>query len=90
MTDRPNGGLYVGVTSTIARRAWEHRTGGVHGFTSCYKLTRLVLAERHEDIRVAIAREKAMKSRPRAWKVNVILAPNPNWADLYDLLAAGT
>ena len=86
MTSRPNGILYVGVTSDIARRAWEHREGIVDGFTKQYGLKRLVYAERHEDIRIAIQREHNIKHWPRAWKVRLIVADNPDWDDLYDRL----
>ncbi|WP_241004166.1 GIY-YIG nuclease family protein [Magnetospirillum aberrantis] len=87
MTNRPNGTLYVGVTSDLARRAWEHREGVADGFTKRYGLKRLVYAERYEDIRTAIQREKNLKHWPRAWKVKLILADNPNWDDLYERLA---
>ena len=87
MTNRPNGTLYVGVTSGLARRAWEHREGLINGFTKRYGLKRLVFAERHEDIRTAIQREKNLKHWPRAWKVRLMLGENPNWDDLYDRLA---
>jgi putative endonuclease len=87
MTNRPNGTLYVGVTSDLARRAHEHRSGAVDGFTRQYGLTRLVYAEPHDDIREAIRREKAIKSWRRAWKVRLILGANPGWSDLYDTLA---
>src|SRR5229473_4011542 len=86
MTNRPNGALYVGVTSDLARRAWEHREGVCDGFTKRHGLKRLVFAEHHEDIRAAIQREKNMKHWPRAWKVRLIHAENPDWADLYDRL----
>jgi putative endonuclease len=86
MTNRPNGTLYVGVTSDLARRAHEHREGVADGFTKRYRLKRLVFAERHEDIRTAIQREHNMKHWPRAWKIRLILAANPNWDDLYDRL----
>ena len=86
MTNRPNGILYVGVTNDIARRAWEHREGVVDGFTKRYGLKRLVWFEPHESIVAAIQREKTMKHWPRAWKVRVILAANPEWNDLYDTL----
>ena len=76
MTNRPNGTLCLGVTSDIARRAWEHREGLVEGFTKRYRLTRLVCAERHDDIATAIQRERTMKHWPRAWKVNLIIAQN--------------
>ena len=87
MTNRPNGTLYVGVTSDLPRRAFEHREGAVEGFTKRYGLKRLVYAEPHEDIRTAIQKEKTMKHWPRAWKVRLILAANLNWDDLYDTLA---
>lgn len=89
MTNRVNGTLYVGVTANLPRRAWEHREGVVEGFTSRYGLTRLVYVEPHADIRDAIARERAMKHWPRARKVRLIVAGNPAWEDLYDLLAGG-
>jgi putative endonuclease len=84
MANRPNGTLYLGVTSDLARRAWEHRMGISEGFTKRYGLKRLVYAERHEDIRSAIRREKTLKHWPRAWKVRLIHAANPSWSDLYD------
>jgi putative endonuclease len=87
MTNKPNGTLYVGVTADLRRRAWEHREGSVAGFTKRYGLKQLVYAERHEDIRDAIHREKRIRHWPRLWKVNLIRAHNPDWADLYDTLA---
>ena len=87
VTNRPNGTPYIGVTSDLARRAWEHREGVAEGFTKRYGLKRLVSAERHEDIRIAIQRERNLKHWPRAWKVRLILADNPDWNDLYDQLA---
>jgi putative endonuclease len=86
ITNKPNGTLYSGVTNNIARRAWEHREGVADGFTKRYELKRLVYAERHEDIGVAIQREKNIKHWPRAWKVKLILEQNPKWNDLYDQL----
>ena len=86
MTNQPNGTLYVGVTSNIARRAWEHREGLISGFTKRYGLKQLVYVERHDDIRTAIQREKSMKHWPRAWKANLILKTNPKWEDLADTL----
>jgi len=87
MTNRPNGTLYVGVTSDLVRRAWEHREGLVDGFTKRYGLKKLVYAEFHEDISAALQREKNMKHWPRAWKVRLIHAENPEWDDLYDQYA---
>jgi len=87
MTNQPNGTLYVGVTSDLARRTWEHREGVADGFTKRYGLKRLVYYERYGDIRIAIQREKNLKHWPRAWKVRLIQANNPNWEDLYEGLA---
>jgi len=87
MTNRLNGTLYVGVTSDLARRVWEHRESVADGFTKRYGLRRLVHSERYEDIRTALQREKTLKHWPRAWKVALILADNPNWDDLYERLA---
>jgi putative endonuclease len=86
VTNRPNGMLYVGVITNLTRRAWEHREGVVEGFTKAYGLKRLVYFEEHEAILGAIQREKALKHWLRAWKVRLIVAGNPGWADLYDLL----
>nr|WP_298683676.1 GIY-YIG nuclease family protein [uncultured Dongia sp.] len=86
VTNKPNGILYVGVTSDIARRAWEHRSGAIDGFSKRYGLKQLVFAERHEDIRFAIQREKTIKHWSRAWKVRLVVATNPDWSDLYDSL----
>ncbi len=87
MTNRPNGTLYVGVTNDLARRVWEHREGLADGFTKKYGLKRLVYAEPHADIRLALQREKNLKHWSRAWKVHLILDANPNWDDLFDGLA---
>jgi len=86
MTNRRNGVLYVGVTSNLAKRAWEHREGVVEGFTKRYRLKHLVYAEQHADIRAAIQREKNLKHWPRSWKTELIESQNPEWADLYDTL----
>ena len=86
VTNRPNGTLYVGVTTNLPRRAWEHREGVVEGFTKRYGLKRLVYVEPHETVMDAIRRERTVKKWVRAWKVQMILDSNPGWADLYDLL----
>jgi putative endonuclease len=87
MTNRRNGVLYVGVTSNLSRRAWEHREGVIKGFTKRYGLKLLVYYEYYPDIRDAIQREKNMKHWPRAWKARLINGFNPEWADLYEHLA---
>jgi len=86
MTNRPNGTLYVGVTSNLIQRAYQHREGLVAGFTKTYGLKRLVYFEQYDDIRNAIQREKNMKHWPRVWKVRLILKENPTWRDLFEEL----
>ena len=86
VTNRPNGILYTGVMSDIARRAYEHREGLVAGFTRRYGLKRLVWLEQHDVISAAIQREKNIKHWSRAWKAQMIVDANPGWADLYDTL----
>lgn len=87
MPNRPNGTLYIGVTNDLLRRAWEHRPGLGSVFTRRYGLRRLVYFERHENIASAIQPETSLKRWPRAWKVRLLAAGNPDWKDLYpDLL----
>ena len=76
MINRPNGTLSIGVTTDLARRAGEHREGRVEEFTKRYELKKLVYAERHDDIRNAIQREKTLKHWPCAWRVRRIVADN--------------
>jgi len=78
MTNRPNGTLYVGATTNLVRRVWEHREGVADGFTKRCGLKRLVYAERHEHILVAKQREMNIKHWPPAWKVRLILKENLN------------
>lgn len=86
LANRKHGTLYVGVTSDIARRSFQHRDGITDGFTKRYRVYRLVWIERHDTIADAIAREKALKKRPSAWKVELIERDNPDWHDLYKTL----
>ncbi len=86
MANKPNGILYVGATSSLRHRAWQHRTGALPGFTKKYGLRRLVFAEEHQTIQGAIRRERVIKGWPRAWKIRLIVENNPDWADLYDQL----
>ena len=84
LTNRPNGILYVGVTSNLAKRVYEHRTETVDGFTKQHGFKRLVYFEVFDDIQTAIQREHNIKHWSRTWKVRLILAANPDWNDLYD------
>ena len=84
LASKQNGTLYVGVTSDLVRRVWEHRSGLVEGFTNRYGVHRLVWYEVHPSMAAAIAREKAIKAWKRVWKIDVIEASNPEWSDLYD------
>jgi len=84
MSNGAHGTLYIGVTANLPLRITQHRTGRGSAFCSEHGLNRLVYAERHEDIRDAIAREKAMKRWKRQWKLRLIRAQNPYWRDLYD------
>jgi len=84
LASRRNGTLYVGVTGDIARRAWEHRSGAIPGFTRRYDVHVLVFVEFHETMADAMMREKRIKKWRRAWKLELIERENPQWKDLYD------
>jgi len=87
LTSKRNGTLYVGVTSDIARRAWEHRSNAVSGFVRDYGVHRLVFVEFYDTMADAILREKRIKKWRRAWKLELIERHNPQWRDLWDELA---
>jgi len=82
MASKKNGTLYIGVTSNLARRAYEHREGLLPGFTKRYGVKTLVHAEVFDDVGYAIQREKNLKKWPRAWKIALIEASNPDWVDI--------
>jgi putative endonuclease len=84
LTNKPNGTLYVGVTNSIKRRVWEHKTGAVAGFSKQYGLKRLVYFEEHRDIIGAMSREKEIKGWLRTKKTALIKQDNPLWQDLAD------
>jgi putative endonuclease len=83
LASQRNGTLYVGVTSDLVTRVWQHKQNKVEGFTEKYDIHLLVHYELHDDMRAAIAREKAIKKWNRAWKLKLIEKNNPNWQDLY-------
>ena len=84
LASQRNGTLYVGVTSDLARRAWEHRSEVAESFTRRYGVHRLVFAEFHDTMDGAILREKQLKKWRRAWKLDLIERANPQWRDLYE------
>jgi predicted GIY-YIG superfamily endonuclease len=86
VANRRNGTLYTGVTSSLAKRAFEHRNGLVDGFSKKYKGNILVWYELHQTMIAAIAREKQIKAGNRAKKLSLIEGLNPDWIDLYDTL----
>ena len=83
LASKRNGTLYVGVTSELLKRVWEHKNDVVEGFTRRYGVHALVWLELHESMESAIAREKAIKEWQRAWKLELIEKANPEWRDLY-------
>jgi putative endonuclease len=84
LANRRNGTLYVGVTSDLIARIWQHKCDIVAGFTRRYRTHLLVWFEAHPVMESAIAREKAIKEWKRAWKVAMIEKANPYWRDLYE------
>ena len=84
LANRAKGTLYIGVTSHLVQRIWQHRTNQVEGFTRRYAIHRLVYFELCEDMLSAIAREKQLKNWKRAWKIQLIEHSNPKWLDLWD------
>ena len=87
LASRRNGTLYIGVTSDVVQRVWQHRNDLADGFTKKYGVHRLVWYEVHETMESAIGREKALKKWNRAWKVRLIEEGNPDWVDLYEEVA---
>ena len=83
LADKPRAVIYIGVTSDLMGRVFEHKQKLMPGFTSQYGCTSLVWYERHEGIESAIRREKSLKRYRREWKINVIEGFNPTWDDLF-------
>ena len=86
LASRRNGTLYVGVTSDITQRVWQHKNGVFDGFTKRYKVYKLVWYELHDTMENAILRERALKEWRRKWKLELIERDNPGWEDLYKTL----
>jgi putative endonuclease len=83
LASQKNGTLYIGVTSDLAKRVWDHKNDSVDGFTKKYGVHRLVYYELHDDMLSAITREKQLKKWNRAWKVELIANKNAEWKDLW-------
>jgi putative endonuclease len=84
LASRKNGTLYIGVTSELAKRVWQHKNKQVDGFTKKYNVDKLVYYEIHENAESAIQREKQIKKWNRRWKLRIIEKANPAWRDLYE------
>jgi putative endonuclease len=82
LASQRNGTLYVGVTSNLRKRVWQHRQRLVPGFTATHRIGRLVWYELHAEMHTAIKREKALKKWRRAWKCELVERSNPYWRDL--------
>jgi putative endonuclease len=83
LASQRNGTLYIGVTSDLVKRIWEHKNEQVEGFTKRYGVHLLVYFELHTDMLAAITREKQIKKWNRAWKIKLIEMVNPEWRDLW-------
>ena len=86
LASKRNGTLYVGVTSDLVKRVWEHKNNMVEGFTKQYNVHELVWYELHESMESAIVRERRLKDWKRAWKLKLIESKNPEWLDLFDTI----
>ena len=86
LASKRNGTLYVGVTSDLVKRIWEHRNNVIEEFTKRYMVKQLVWYELHESMESAIMQEKRIKDWKRAWKLELIESKNPDWLDLYDTI----
>ena len=83
MASKKNGTLYIGVTSDLKKRVYEHKNDLIEGFTKKYQVHNLVWFEKHGNAEAAITKEKQMKEWKREWKINRIIESNPDWNDLY-------
>lgn len=87
LANKKKGTLYIGVTSDLVKRVWDHKQDLREGFTKKYGVHDLVYYEEHSDIQDAILREKRLKKWKRAWKTRIIEEINPRWQDLYEELS---
>ena len=87
LASKRNGTLYIGVTSDLVKRVWQHKNDVVEGFTKKYGVHTLVYYELHASMNEAITREKQLKKWNRAWKIALIEKQNPEWDDLWPSIA---
>jgi putative endonuclease len=86
LASKRNGTLYIGVTNDLVRRAYDHKSNVIQGFTEKYGVHNLVYYESYTDVRDALTREKRLKKWKRQWKIDLIESVNPDWRDLYSLI----
>ena len=89
LASKRNGTQYIGITSNLIKRIWEHKEKKVKGFSEKYNVTKLVYFEQYIDPENAIKREKRLKRYCRKWKLELIEKENPEWEDLYGGLISG-
>ncbi len=78
------GTLYIGSTSDLVGRVWQHKNKAIHGFTSKYNIDKLVYYEWHDSLEYMVLRERQLKKWNRNWKCRLIIQKNPQWCDLYN------
>jgi len=86
LTNKKDGTLYIGITTNLIRRVYEHKNLKIEGFTKRYNLNKLVYFEEYQQYAMAIKREKRLKEWQRQWKLDLINQHNPDWNDLYDTI----
>ena len=89
LASKRNGTLYIGITSDLIKRVWEHKNKSVEGFTNKYNVDKLVYYEQYSDPENAIKREKRLKKYNRKWKLDLIEKENPGWRDMYEGIISG-
>ena len=83
LANKYHGTLYIGLTSNLVKRIWEHKNNLAEGFTKKYQIHKLIYFEEYLDSQTALAREKNLKAWKRDWKIELIERQNKNWIDLY-------
>lgn len=86
LASKKNGTLYVGSTTDLVKRVWQHKNKDIEGFTSKYSISNLVYFEQFDDIYEMARRERRIKEWKRAWKIRIIEQQNPGWEDLFEAI----